>query len=418
MIKYVLFGWLLMVGLPSTALDVKQTAEAKLIEKGRYLSRAANCYSCHKSKQGAPYTGGVAFETPFGTIYSTNITSDVETGIGSYTESDFEQAVRHGFSSIRGYLYAAMPYNSYRKMSDQDIKALWAYFKSLPAIRYEVPANQMMFPANIRLGLLFWNTLFFEDHDFVEDTTRTSAWNRGHYLATALGHCSECHTPRNWLMAPDSDGHFEGNILEGWLASNLTVSGLRDQGWNKADMIRYLKYGYSRQGVPSASMYSVVHDSTSYLTNQDLDAMTTYLLSTDTQKLQPKPDPVITDADKQDPGYNIYAQHCAGCHGVNGQGTPPMIPGMQGNSSNTLSNPYASITFVLRGLPKRDAQINKSSQGMPGFVDMLSASEVAQLVSFMRRVWGQQTQPVTTEDVERIVEQLRDDNWLYRHSEH
>jgi mono/diheme cytochrome c family protein len=418
MIKYVLIWGVLMVCLPSTVLGVQDAAEKTLIEKGRYLSRAANCYSCHKSPQGGPYTGGVGFETPFGTIYSTNITSDVETGIGSYSEADFDQAVRHGYSSIRGYLYAAMPFNSYRDMSDDDVKALWAYFKNLPAIRYEVPENQMTFPANIRLGLFFWNAFFLEESSFVEDSSRTPAWNRGRYLATALGHCGECHTPRNLFMAPKTDSIFEGNILEGWLASNLTVDGLTAQGWNKADMIRYLKYGNSRQGAPSASMHSVVHDSTSYLTNKDLDSMATYLLSTDTQKLESKPYPALTAKDRQDPGYNLYAQHCAGCHGANGQGAPPSVPSMQGNSSNTLSDPYASVTFVLRGLPDRHPQINKNSQGMPGFVDKLSAAEVAELVTFMRRVWGEQTQPVSIAEVERIVEQLRDDNWLYRHSEH
>ena len=411
--------FLIAISFHTLADEKKKTGiSPELVAKGKYLSTAANCYSCHTSSHSAPFTGDVAFETPFGTIYSTNITPDRKTGIGSYSEKDFLNAMKHGYSSIRGYLYPAFPYTSYQHLSDDDVKAMWAYFKSLKPIYYENKSNDLMFPANIRLGLLGWNLFFMENTSYKENKDKTSVWNRGNYVSNALGHCGECHNPRNFAQAMDLSRHYQGNHIEGWLATDITPKELRQQGWSKYDLMTYLKKGHSRQGIPAGSMGSVVHNSTSHLSDDDLNAMATYLLDIDSDSLPEKQYHRINKDDMNMPGYTVYATYCAGCHGKEGQGFDPGAPAMMGNGSNTLTDPYQSVAFILRGLPAKRYSLTVANAYMPAYVNRLNSKEIADLVTFMRTVWGGQKEPVTPKYVEKVKERLKDENWLYRHSEH
>ena len=183
----------------------------RLIERGRQVAIESDCVACHTGPSSAPFAGGVAFDSPFGMIYSTNITPDKQHGIGHYNREDFYRAVKWGYSSKVGNLYPAMPFTSYRKLNDQDLDALWAYFKSIKPIEMANNANDLIFPANIRFFLGGWNQLFFDDSDFSPDPNRSEQWNKGKYFVEAAGHCGECHTPRNLLFAMEPSKALQGN---------------------------------------------------------------------------------------------------------------------------------------------------------------------------------------------------------------
>ncbi|MFC6980199.1 hypothetical protein [Microbulbifer taiwanensis] len=203
------------------ALLLGQTVAAQTsYEKGRYLAAAADCVACHTAVNGRPFIGGRPFHTPFGTLYSTNITPDEKTGIGNYTLADFRASMHRG-KGVHGNLYPAMPYTSYYLVSEEDIEALYDYFMQLPPVEYTAPRNQLMFPANLRFGLTFWNWIFFDREPLAQPQGKSPEWQRGNYLVNALGHCGECHTPRNFAQAMRRDRHFAGNLLEGWDAVDI-----------------------------------------------------------------------------------------------------------------------------------------------------------------------------------------------------
>lgn len=392
------------------------TISEDMIEQGRMVAIASDCMVCHTPDGGAPYAGGFHFESPFGTIWSTNITPDPEYGIGNYNYEDFVQAVQYGYSKNTGNLYPAMPYTSYRKLSDTDMNALWAYFQSLEAISQPNLDNQVIFPANIRFGLGGWNQLFFDDTDFVADPARSQAWNRGKYLVEAPGHCGECHTPRNLAFAMKPEEALQGETLEGWRAVDITPAELQRQGWTQADMMEFLGQGESRLGTTFEGMYLVIQHSLSHMPEDDLAAMTSYLLGkrpTVESNKPVLPDSVsprayLTAADTDHPSYPAYMNYCAGCHGVNGLGKPDAVPAMNKNTSFTSASTYNAIAVILRGLPSKRPSLTRGSVEMPAYAATLSDAEVAGLVNFSRIIWGGQSiDDVTPEQVTDVRSALQ-----------
>jgi mono/diheme cytochrome c family protein len=252
---------------------------AALIERGEYLARAADCAACHTSPNGKPFAGGVPFKLPFGTIHSTNVTPDRETGIGGWSDDDFVRALHRGIAPSGHYLYPAFPYTFFTAMSHDDALAIKAYLFSLPPQRVANKENHVRFPFNQRWGMAFWNLAFLRDRRFAPDPAQSAAVNRGAYLATALGHCGECHTPRNLAFGTESGREFAGDALEGWRAYNITSDKRLGIGaWSDAQLAGFLSSAHAQgRGSAAGPMAEAVENSLQYLTSEDISALVAYL---------------------------------------------------------------------------------------------------------------------------------------------
>ena len=254
------------------------TEKAASVERGRYVAITGDCQACHHSSDNTSLSGGYGIETPFGTIFASNITPDKETGLGNWSEEQFANAVRNG-KGPNGPLYPAMPYTSYVKMSDQDIHDLWNYIKTLKPVHNRVVENQLPFPLNIRYLMLGWNRLFFDATPLQNDNTQSEEWNRGRYLAEGAAHCSMCHTPRNNFGAEQKKSAYHGAVLQNWFAPAITNDDRSLANWSKEDLVTYLKTGRNRLTVASGPMSEAVVASFQYFNDQDLNAVATYIKS-------------------------------------------------------------------------------------------------------------------------------------------
>ncbi|WP_298724541.1 cytochrome c [uncultured Ferrovibrio sp.] len=260
-------------------------SNTELVEQGAYIFRAGGCYECHTDtkNKGAPLAGGRALPTPYGTFYSPNITPDRETGIGSWTEAQFITAMRHGLAPDGMPYYPAFPYTSFTKITDADLRALWAYLMAQPPVKQANKPHDLGFPYNLRMAMWGWRLLFFEPGVYQADAAQSAAWNRGAYLVTALGHCGECHTPRNFLGAMKADMRFAGSAdnAEGERVPNITPHAKAGiGGWSEKDIADYLGSGMTPDGdFAGGLMGDVIEYSTKYLTQEDRMAMAAYLKS-------------------------------------------------------------------------------------------------------------------------------------------
>lgn len=259
-------------------------------KRGEYLARAGGCVGCHtEDKQGAiPFAGGRALKTPFGTFYGPNITPDPQAGLGRWTEADFVRAMREGRRPDGAHYYPAFPYTSFTRIIDSDLRDLWAYLRTLPTSARLSTPHDLRFPFNFRFLLYFWKWLFFAPGPFVPDPSRSAVLNRGAYLTDALGHCGECHTPRNFFGASKRGRPLAGGKLpDGGTAPNLTPTRLKK--WADADLKDFLRTGSTPDGdVVAEAMGEVITNTTSKLTEQDLDALMTYLRSLPPLPEEPK----------------------------------------------------------------------------------------------------------------------------------
>ena len=276
----VLFAGITISDICHAADSPDQTAAA--IGRGEYLATAADCGACHTAPGRKPFAGGLAIDTPLGTIYSTNITPSAEFGIGHYTEEEFSRALRRGIRRDGANLYPAMPYTSYAKFTDDDAHALYAYFtQAVTPVDQSTPQTELPFPLNIRLSMMGWNLLFLNTTAFVPDSRQSAEWNRGAYLAEGAAHCSTCHTPRGFLMQEETSRALSGAEVGPWYAPNITsdpVSGIGS--WTKEDLAAYLRTGHlSRKAQAAGSMGEAVTKSFQHLTAPDIDAIATYVKS-------------------------------------------------------------------------------------------------------------------------------------------
>src|SRR5258708_7130574 len=305
-------------------------AQASPVERGAYLAKAADCMVCHTTQGGKEYAGGLGFKLPFGTLYSTNITPDKETGIGNYSDQDFLDAVHRGIRRDGVRLYPAMPFTSYTYMTDADALAIKAYLFSLPPVHASIPANTLTFPFNQRWSMIFWSALFNPDRRFEPDTSKSPEWNRGAYLTEAMAHCGECHTPRNLGFALNNRQKFAGAVTAGWRAFNISSDKNTGVGaWSDDDLVSYLSIGHADgHGTASGPMGEAVDHSLSHLAQQDIRAVVTYLR---TVPPTPSPDLPATVAPPappshkdgggtQDPrGKMVFEGACVSCHGWTGE---------------------------------------------------------------------------------------------------
>ena len=377
------------------------------IENGKYIAIAGDCAACHTSNEADPFAGGVSFPTPFGVIYSTNITPNKEQGIGHYSFQDFSETLRTGVAPI-GNLYPAMPFTSYHKMSDADMTDLWAYLQSIPESKTPNLENSMMFPANIRMGLKGWNLLFLGSGQYEADKTKSDEWNRGAYLIEGWTHCGECHTPRNIFMASKTAPELQlsGSVLGSVMAPDIRTKELIKQGWTRQSLTQLLHKGYSEQGVANHEMLEVVSKSLKFLTKDDINAIVTRLLDSKDASAEGE-HPIATVANKSlVDSDNLYAYNCAGCHAANGEGTS-FAPPLQSNATIRATNPTNLITFILKGIPASNANKDSTFVAMPAQAQVLSDQQITTLANLLRASWSTAEDPeITADQVKEIRESL------------
>lgn len=385
--------------VPRATVDFAHLTPAQrtaLVDRGRYVARAADCAACHASTDGLPYAGGLPIETPFGTLHGTNITPSTAHGIGDWTPDDLYRAMVYGIGRGGKRLYPAMPYTSYHWTSRADVDALFVYLASLRPI--EKPNEPMPLLFKVRPVVAFWNALFRPRSPLPDVSGRSAEWRRGRYLVDVLGHCGECHTPRNFAYAK-TDRHLQGFTLEGTEAPDITAASLARRGWTRRDLAVFLHDGLSPQGTANFRMASVIEESTQYLSPADLAAMTTYLMG---RAPPPAVRVVAQRYDGIERGSAMYIGACAGCHGESGEGQPHSSPPLRSNTSAMLADPRNLILAIEDGFPPRDLPGWERMQAMPGFADRLSDADTAALANYLRAMWGGRRPDVTEADVSRV----------------
>jgi mono/diheme cytochrome c family protein len=391
-----LFAGLLQVGA--------RAQDATLIARGEYLARAGDCIACHTNPGGALFAGQLAMPTPFGTLYSSNITPDRETGIGDWTADQFYAALHVGRFPDGGLMYPAMPYGSYTKVSREDSDAIYAFIRSVPAVHQLNKAQDLRFPFDNRSLILGWRTLFFQEGVFKADPAKSTEWNRGAYLVEGLGHCGMCHTPINALGGNTQSQAFQGGLIpmQNWYAPSLTSNkeaGLGD--WSIEEIVDLLRSGVSHRGAVYGPMAEVVFDSTQYLDDADVRAMAVYLKSLG--QGTPPAEAVTTVPAPESSlllhfGQTVYEARCALCHASDGRGMPPDYPPLAGNPSIQMESSVNPIRMVLNGGFPPGTQGNPRPFGMPPFAQSLSDDEVAAVVTYIRAAWGNRGTPVSARD--------------------
>ena len=378
-----------------------------LVERGAYLATAANCGTCHTAPGGEAMAGGLAFNTPFGTIYSTNITPDADTGIGDWSFADFANSMRHGVRPDGTHLYPVFPYTSFTKIGDDDLAALFTYLNSVPAVRQSAPANELSFPFNLRILMKAWKALFFDNGEFVADESQPGDWNRGAYLVEAFAHCGECHSPRNAFGAAKnglamSGGEYLDKVAGGkykpWFAPDLTSSEAGLGLWAHEDLADYLHTGRNAFLDSIGPMNEVIMHSTRHLDRADVEAMATYL------KSLPAASPVAREPVSErimGRGRTIYNLHCGTCHLPTGLGDPEMGPKLnQGSLVVQAPNPASMINVILYAPDVADLP-PRWRMPMDEFQYILDDEEVAAVASYIRNSWDNRAGLVTPDQVAR-----------------
>ncbi|HEY3892555.1 MAG TPA: cytochrome c [Bradyrhizobium sp.] len=388
-------------------------AKASLVERGAYLARAADCLVCHTTQGGQEYAGGLGFKLPFGTLYSTNITPDKETGIGSYSDQDFLSALHRGTRRDGARLYPAMPFTSYTYMSDTDALAIKAYLFSLPPVRAAAPANTLVFPFNQRWAMNFWSALFNPDTRFEPDPSKSPEWNRGAYLAEALAHCGECHTPRNLAFALDNRKKFAGALTAGWRAFNISSDKTTGVGnWRDEDLVSYLTIGHAPgHGTASGPMGEAVDQSFSQFAPEDIRAMITYLRSVPATAspdlpatLAPPASPSHKDGGaKPDPhGKMVFEGACVSCHGWTGQSAISPLATLTGAWAVNDPSGTNVVQVVLSGTKRLTPE---DAVSMPAFGNAYSDAEIAAVANYVTARFGSKGSSLTAQDVAELRKQ-------------
>jgi len=389
--------------LPTPVPAPLETHDAT-VAKGEYLARVGNCAACHTAPGGQPYAGGVKFKTPFGTLYSTNITPDRKHGIGGWSYEEFNASMKHGVRPDGAHLYPAFPYTSFAKLSDEDIASLYLYFASLNPVAAGNRENELTFPFGNRSLLYFWKRLFHSDAAFEPDAAKSAAWNRGAYLVEGAAHCGACHTPRNLLGGLKNDralhgGTYVDQVASGayrtWAAVDLTPGQHGLKGWSTNDIARYLTEGKNGHSVVHGPMNEVFR-STQHLTKQDAAAIATYLKGVD-------PSPARLDLSpfrsRIAAGEVVYTVHCGTCHLPDGKGDGGLGVPLRNNALVAAKDPASLVNVILYGpdLPPPPFASNRTT--MKPFGKRLSDEDVAAVATYLRSSFGNNASAVTPDQV-------------------
>ena len=378
--------------------------DAARLRRGQYLVAAGDCMSCHLRPGGEAFSGGLGLNTPFGTIYSSNITSDPETGIGGWTEEQFYRAMHEGIGARGENLYPAFPYPWFRNVPREDTDAILAYLKTTPPVRYTPPQNELHFPMGFRFLVKGWNLLHLKEAEFQPDPARGPAWNRGAWLVNGPGHCSGCHTAKGSLGADERARAFFGGDLDSWVAPDLTPNKRSGLGaWGAQDVADYLKSGRNAHAAAGGPMADVVTYSTSFLTDADREAISTYLQSL---PASPAQTPANPQAGTMQRGAAIYSDACTGCHLEGGSGQPGYFPPLKSDAMLQQSDPTGLLHLILAGSRIGTSASRPSPLTMPSFAWKLSDQEVADVATYIRNSWGNEAGAVTVDEVTRLRKHL------------
>ncbi len=400
------FTALLLKYPDSTAAPAPDLATlAASATQGEYLARAGNCASCHSVDADHPYAGGVEFKTPFGTLYSTNISSDKDTGIGAWSFADFYRSMKHGIRPDGSHLYPAFPYTAFAKLSDADIGSLYLYLKTLEPVAGSPPANDLNFPFNLRPLLSFWKGLFHNPESYVANDSKSAEWNRGAYLVQGPGHCGACHTPRNLLGAEQQHLALTGGVYldkvklgnyRPWAAVNLTPSPSGLASWSADDISGYLKTGLTNRSVVHGPMNEVILNSTSHLSDTDTRAIATYLQGIPANAQSPG---AAVDAKTLAAGEVVYTVHCGSCHLPDGLGDSILGLPLAGNAIVNAPDPSSLINVILYGphLPPAPFIADRSRMKMMG--KRLSDQDIAAVSTYLRNSFGNRASAVSPQQV-------------------
>jgi mono/diheme cytochrome c family protein len=417
------------INMPANpAKSLKNEEKNQLVAQGEYLAKLGNCAACHSARGGEPFAGGKAIETPFGAVYSSNITPDPVNGIGSWSAEAFYRAMKQGVNAQGRLLTPAFPYPNYTHVSRADSDALYAYFQlGVKPVAQASKAHELGFPFNTQLALAVWRVLFFsaDEKEGTPDLIAVRADSmpasgrkgfkneveRGRYIVNGLAHCSACHAQRNALGAASSDGLLSGALMpmQDWYAPSLHAkeeAGV--QHWPREQIIAFLKNGATHNASALGPMAEVVAKSTQYWRDEDLSAAAAYLQSLPVHPAPSKPAARVPPQ-LLGQGAAIYAKHCATCHGADGQGLQetdalsPLgivrIPALAGNRAVSLSSSANLVRIILAGGYAPATAGNPHPYGMPPFVHVLPDEDIAAVATYIRASWGNQANAVSASEV-------------------
>jgi mono/diheme cytochrome c family protein len=372
------------------------------IERGRYLAVVSDCASCHTVPgSDRSFAGGRAIETPFGNIFAPNITPDLRTGIGAWSDDEFDAAVRKGIGRNGSRLYPAMPYTAYTKMSRGDVLAIRAYLDTVPAVGNAVVANTLPFPFNIRAVMRVWDALYFTEGEYKLDVRKSREWNRGAFLVDGPAHCGACHTPKSFLGGDKMTEYLHGSNLQGWSSPDITNDTKRGLGgWSVDEVVAYLKTGHNRITAATGPMAEAVSLSTSRMTDGDVKAIATYLKSLPGRQNDAKP--LLPSEPTMAAGGAIYRDQCSSCHALDGKGVARLFPSIADSSVVRSDDPTTAIRIVLRGARSVATRAEPTAPGMPAYGWQLDDAQIAAVLTYMRNSWGAAAPAVSANNVARL----------------
>jgi mono/diheme cytochrome c family protein len=383
-----------------TAARAETEASEEDIAHGKALVIAGDCASCHTADPAKPFAGGKRINTPFGGIYSPNLTPDRDTGLGAWSEGDFHRALRSGVAPDGSRYYPAFPYPYFTKLTRQDIEAIRLYLATLAPVHSIEPPPELHWPLNYRVVMRVWNALFFRPGIFEPNQQKSTEWNRGGYLVTGVAHCGACHTPKNLFGADRRGRSFGGGEVDGWYAprlDNAARSGLKS--WSEDDLVEYLSSGRNGKSHADGPMAEVVVNSTSQMSDADVRAIAVYLKDLPAGTSEP----VVTrpsDADMA-AGKAVYDHNCVSCHEADGSSAPRIYPPLPGNALLQSGDPLSTLRIILDGAQTVTTRRAPNPGSMPAYAKQLSDSEVADVANYIRNSWGNAAPLVTPTQVKR-----------------
>ncbi|WP_407175199.1 c-type cytochrome [Bradyrhizobium sp. STM 3562] len=392
-----ILAWLFLCSAFASGAQAAEPTD-EMIAHGKALVDAGDCTGCHTADPAKPFAGGVRIDTPFGAIYSPNLTPDRETGIGAWSDQEFYNALRFGIAPDGSRYYPVFPYPNFSKLTRPDILAVRAYLATLTPFANKAPPPQLRFPFNFRMTMRLWNYLFFRPGILEPDQQKGTDWNRGRYLVEGLGHCGVCHTPKNFFGADRRGRAFSGGAVGGWFAPRLDGaerSGLKS--WSVDDVAEYLASGRNGRSHADGPMADVIVNSTSKMSDADVHAVSVYLKS-----LPPGPPEATTvqppDASMKE-GAAIYAHACVACHEADGSGAPRIYPPLPGNALLQSADPSSTLRVILDGAQTVTTPRAPNTGSMPGYAKQLSDQQIADVTNYIRNSWGNAASLVTADQV-------------------
>jgi mono/diheme cytochrome c family protein len=363
------------------------SAAAAIVARGKELALAADCAGCHAADPGKPFAGGKRIDTPFGAIYSPNLTPDRDTGLGAWSDEQFYRALHEGVAPDGSRYYPAFPYPNFTKITRDDVLAIRAYLATLAPVHNTRPPAQLRWPLNYRVVMRGWNLLFFRPGTFQPNPQASEAWNRGAYLVEGAAHCGACHTPKNMFGADKRGQPYGGGQVQGWFAPRLDSaerSGLKS--WSVDDIVEYLQSGRNGRSHADGLMAEVVLNSTAQMSDADVRAIAVYLKDLPAGA----PEPVVAPPPQADmaAGAAVYAHACIACHEADGSGAPRIYPPLPGNAGVQSADPLSTLRIILDGAETLTTPRAPNTGSMPAYGEKLSDAEIADVATYIRNSWG------------------------------